>query len=157
MSESMSEALPEEPRLTVSQYEFLRKMRNHLHGLPLEHWPRAAVWRKWMKRPRFVAAMQSLQNSYLAETDLLLAGSAARAARLLQAVLSGGGAESESGRGIGIFEIEFHHKKIKSLSKVLYLEMQRRQQMRQHANAILAAGAEPPADGEPSADDDDTV
>ena len=80
-------------RLNQRQYAFLRKVRNHPHGLPTLDWPRSADLRRWMKRPGFVAALTSLQASFRAEADLLLAGASARAAMNLQDILScdGGG------------------------------------------------------------------
>jgi hypothetical protein len=116
----------DQKRLTRNQREFLRKLREHPHGLPLTAWPRATTWRHWLRRPRFAAAIQSLRDAFHEESQLLLAGSAAQAAYHIQSVLSGGIAE-DSGMGIAPHDIEHsYHKTLKSLTKILKVELQRR-------------------------------
>ncbi len=84
-------------RMNRHQLTFLRNLREHPHGLPLEEWPSTTVLRRWMRRPRFRMAVKSLAKTFQTQTDLLLSGSAARAAMMLQVILSGEGC---SGAGV---------------------------------------------------------
>ena len=80
--------MPRQPRLTNRQLDFLRNLRKHPNSLPLMTWPRTTTLRKWMRRPRFAAAIKSLEEAFQVEARLVMAGSAATAATLLDDVLS---------------------------------------------------------------------
>jgi hypothetical protein len=104
-------------RLNQRQYAFLRKVRNHPHGLPIQDWPRSADLRRWMKRPRFRAALTSLQATFHAESDLLLAGVSARAAMGLQDILSG-----DEGGGSTPAYLQAHSTTLVTLARLLRVD-----------------------------------
>ena len=119
--------MPRQPRLTNRQLDFLRNLRKHPNSLPLMTWPRTTTLRKWMRRPRFAAAIKSLEEAFQVEARLVMAGSAAQAATLLQATLTGG-SQFQSGQGTTPNELSLYYKPLKQLMGVLWLEMARREQ-----------------------------
>lgn len=125
--------------LNRHQSEFLRKLRNHPHGLPIEDWPRASTWRRWLKRETFRRAMRSLRVAFQTQGDLMLSGSAARAALMMQALLSGG--EEESGSGMRIATLSMHHEKLMSLSRVLREDLMHRAERRRLRQAAQQKSA----------------
>jgi hypothetical protein len=112
-----------QPRMTNRQSSFLRDLRKHPNSLPLMDWPRATTLRKWMRRPRFAAAIQSLEDAFAVEARLMMA----QAAMHLQATLTGGQVES-SGQGITPSGLGLYRNSVKSNLQVLWMEMMRRQQ-----------------------------
>lgn len=131
----------DERYLNRHQYSFLRDLRNHPHGLPIEAWPRTSTWRRWLKRPAFRRAIRSIEKAMQTQASLMLAGSASRAALMMQALLSGG--EEESGSGMRIATLSMHHEKLRSLSRVLREDLLRRSlrvnRRRSGAKAVTAA------------------
>jgi hypothetical protein len=59
--------------------QFLRSFRNP-GGPTAADWPSPAIFRKWLRRPGFRAAFQSLQQALRAQSDFLLTAAANRAA-----------------------------------------------------------------------------
>jgi hypothetical protein len=98
IAQSEPVTMPKQPRMTNAQMDFLRNLKKHPNSLPLLAWPRATTLRKWMRRPRFRAAIRSLEGAFEVEARLLMAGAAAQAAMQLQATLTGGRIET-SGEG----------------------------------------------------------
>jgi hypothetical protein len=60
--------------LNGHQKYFLRKLREHRHGLPLEDWPRTSTWRRWMRNSKFRAAMDGMEDALATEKRLLMSG-----------------------------------------------------------------------------------
>jgi len=118
-----------ERRLTNRQLDFLRQLRKHPDSLPLMAWPRATTLRKWMRRPRFRMAIESLEESFQVEARLLMAGAAAQAANHLQTILTGGSKET-SGMGCDPAQLDLYRRTTKQMLQVLWMEMSRRDQRR---------------------------
>ncbi len=64
------------PGTTRAQTLFLRSFAKSPHGPSPDQWPSPAVLRRWMRRPRFRTALQSLRDTYRFEADLQLARAA---------------------------------------------------------------------------------
>ena len=75
--------MPRIPGTTNEQSAFLRAILKNPDGPPPELWPRPAIWRRWIKRDTFRAAMDSLRDALQYETDLHLAYAARNAARAM--------------------------------------------------------------------------
>ena len=75
--------MPRIPGTSHRQTTFLRAFRTHPTGPPLELWPSPALLRKWMRRPTFARAMESILATLRFQTDFHLAAAAALAARSL--------------------------------------------------------------------------
>src|SRR5687768_3987570 len=75
--------MPRIPGTSHRQTTFLRAFRNHPNGPPLELWPSPALFRKWMRRPTFARAMESVLAALRFQTDFHLAAAAALAAQSL--------------------------------------------------------------------------
>ncbi len=103
-------------RMNSHQRTFLRNLRNHPHGLPLEEWPCTTVLRRWMRRPRFLMAVRSLTQTFNVQADLLLSGAAARAAMMLQVILSGEGC---TGAGVNSRAILANHQQLTVLTRLV--------------------------------------
>jgi len=76
------------------QKEFLKKMREHPHGLPTSEWPKATALRRWMRHPGFRRAIESIRHTLQIQTDLHLLSAAAHASTGLAAILAPGDPES---------------------------------------------------------------
>lgn len=122
MSDESNEQVPQ---FTVAQKFFLRKLRQHSNGLPLQDWPRPTTWRRWMRKPKFVRAMQDLRAAFDAQRQLVLSASAMEAAIHIQAVLTGGNVE-HSGYGITPHEIGLYDKELHRLTNIIWLERMHR-------------------------------
>jgi hypothetical protein len=70
------------------QYAFLRQVRNHPHGLPVDEWPATSTLRRWMRHEGFRSALQGILMMFRMEKELMTAGAAARAAQSVQRFLS---------------------------------------------------------------------
>ncbi len=71
-----------------TQAQFLRAVR---HGqTDGSHWPSASIFRRWMRQPRFQAAIQSLYEALLAQADLHLASLTTQVLRSLDLQLTSG-------------------------------------------------------------------
>ncbi|MCW3005270.1 MAG: hypothetical protein JWQ20_4568 [Conexibacter sp.] len=74
------------PRITGTsnaQTTFLRLFRTHPAGPPPETWPNPALLRRWLRRPAFVTALNSLREALRFQVDFHLAAAAAQAAQRL--------------------------------------------------------------------------
>jgi hypothetical protein len=154
IAQSEPVTMPKQPRMTNAQMDFLRNLRKHPNSLPLLAWPRATTLRKWMRRPRFRAAIRSLEGAFEVEARLLMAGAAAQAAMQLQATLTGGRIET-SGEGISPMELQHYRGPIKQCLQVLWMEMVRRQHSRPGAieqEILRRMGERSPATDDAAAD-----
>lgn len=68
---------------TNAQTIFLRAFRNNPAGPPPQDWPAPAVLRRWLRRPTFRRALQSLQDSLRFQADFHLSNLATQAAQKL--------------------------------------------------------------------------
>jgi hypothetical protein len=66
---------------TERQTLFLRAFRTHQSGPPPELWPSPAIFRRWMRRPTFARAVDSLLDAVRLQTDFHLAFAALHSAR----------------------------------------------------------------------------
>jgi hypothetical protein len=134
-------------RISGQQFFFLRKLREHPHNLPLKYWPRSTTWRRWLRQPGFVRAMQSIIDSCESQTQVLMAGAAQQAAVLIQATLTGGNIPL-SGSGMNPAELKYYDQALKRLMGVLWLQMarsdsrQRQATMQQMKEQLTATAAE---------------
>ncbi|HRK31278.1 MAG TPA: hypothetical protein PLD59_09390 [Tepidisphaeraceae bacterium] len=80
--------MPRLPGTTNAQTSFLRSLRDQTgNHLPTD-WPSAVVMRRWLRRPGFRAAIQSIQNALAVQADLQLSAAAAEAAAKLRDVVA---------------------------------------------------------------------
>jgi hypothetical protein len=76
--------------ITRAQKKFLRGFCKGPSGPGIEHWPSPAVFRRWLRRPRFVAAMRSVRAALRYQSDFQLLSAAATASHYLHtSVLTG--------------------------------------------------------------------
>ncbi len=75
---------------TRHQREFLKKMREHPHGLPANEWPKATSLRRWMRHDGFRRALESIRQTLQIQTDLHLLSAAAHASTGLATILAPG-------------------------------------------------------------------
>jgi hypothetical protein len=73
--------MPRIPGTSNQQSAFLRAFRTHQNGPPAELWPSPALFRRWMRRPTFARAVDSLLQAVRFQTDVHLAFAACHAAR----------------------------------------------------------------------------
>ena len=71
------------PRISDRQHSFLRAFVTNPSGPPADAWPSPAILRRWLRRPRFRAALNSVQLSIRFQTDFHIASAATSAARNL--------------------------------------------------------------------------
>ena len=71
------------PRISDRQQSFLRAFVNNPSGPAAEDWPSPAILRRWLRRPRFRAALNSVQLCIRFQTDFHIASAATSAARNL--------------------------------------------------------------------------
>ena len=77
--------MPNLPGTTNKQTLFLRAFRNHESGPPPEMWPSPSILRKWLRKPRFIQALRSVQEALRFQTDFHLSNAAKAAARKFSA------------------------------------------------------------------------
>ena len=75
---------------TNAQSKFLRTFRTSPFGPGAQDWPAAAILRRWLRRPTFVAALQSVQNALRYQADFQLLSAAAAAAHMLHTSVTAG-------------------------------------------------------------------
>lgn len=80
--------MPRSHGLSDGQSNFLRALRSSPNGLAPDSLPSPVVLRRWMRRPRFRAALESVRGAMDFATDLHLAAAAARASNELHRVLT---------------------------------------------------------------------
>lgn len=68
---------------TNRQSAFLRALSRNPTGLPKDQWPSPTVLRRWLRKPGFRAALETLRATLAAQTDLQLAYAASRTAAAL--------------------------------------------------------------------------
>ncbi len=69
---------------TNRQSKFLRLLSRDPLGLPTDQWPSVPLLRKWMRRPGFVAALESIRRTLLTQSDLHLAAATAQIAHWMR-------------------------------------------------------------------------
>ena len=75
--------MPDITGTTRAQTLFLRAFRTNPAGPPPELWPAPALFRKWLRRPTFRSARQTVLAAVRYQTDLHLALAACNSARQL--------------------------------------------------------------------------
>jgi hypothetical protein len=75
--------MPRIPGTNDRQTAFLRAFRADPAGPPPDHWPAPAILRRWLRKPAFRRALQSVQSALRLQTDFLVVSTAAHAARSL--------------------------------------------------------------------------
>jgi hypothetical protein len=75
--------MPRPEGTTYRQTTFLRSFRDSLAGPPPDAWPSPAILRRWLRKPAFRRALQSVQSALRLQTDFLVVSTAANAARSL--------------------------------------------------------------------------
>ena len=75
--------MPRIPGATNAQTTFLRAFRTSPTGPALDQWPSPAILRKWLRQPRFRAALNSLCETLRFKADFHLTLRAAQAAQSL--------------------------------------------------------------------------
>jgi hypothetical protein len=73
------------PGTTKTQTIFLRAFRNSPSGPDPADWPSPAILRRWLRRPGFRAALNSLREAFRFQADFQLAASANQALKNLPA------------------------------------------------------------------------
>jgi hypothetical protein len=99
------------PRITGTtdtQTKFLRSFRTSPFGPGVEDWPSAAILRRWLRKPAFVAALRSLQTAMRCQADFQLLSAAAAGAHVLHTSITAGNSDDS-------------HKQIKAMSGLLKL------------------------------------
>ncbi len=66
------------------QTSFLRAFRQNPAGPDPKNWPTPALLRRWLRRPRFLAALQSIQSTLRFQSDFLLTSAATTAFRKIE-------------------------------------------------------------------------
>jgi hypothetical protein len=113
--------------LNPRQYALLRRLREHPTGFPLELWPKPATLRRWLRRPRFRAALADLASTFRTQRDLMLTGAASYAAMMVQQILLGPDRE-----GLELHQLDSRQvKRLQSLTKLVRLDQIREKERRQ--------------------------
>jgi hypothetical protein len=73
--------MPNVTGTTRAQTNFLRAYAKNSDGPPADLWPSPAVFRKWLRRPRFARALESILAAVRYQTDLHLAHAACNTAK----------------------------------------------------------------------------
>lgn len=87
---------------TDTQSAILRAFRAFPGGPPAELWPSPAILRRWLRRPGFRKAFQSIQQTLQTETEFHLAAAATAAARRLVCETEDSGAAIHAGNLVSI-------------------------------------------------------
>ena len=80
--------MPRMSGMTYHQSQFLRAISRDPAGPPADQWPRPTILRRWLRRPAFRAALDSLRETLRYAADLRLAYAADSAAQHLQGALT---------------------------------------------------------------------
>jgi hypothetical protein len=80
--------MPDIKGTTRAQTIFLRSFAKSPTGPKADDWPPPAMLRRWLRRPGFVEALNSLRAALRVQADFQLLAAAASAPRLLQQVQS---------------------------------------------------------------------
>jgi len=107
------------------QYAFLRKLRNHPHGLPTEEWPATSTLKRWLKRKSFRSALKGIMSTFRLESELMSAGAAARAAQVMQQMLSG-----FENQCVGMDALRVYHEPLVTLSRIIRMDHIRQREKR---------------------------
>ena len=91
---------------TRAQTVFLRAFVKHPGGPPADQWPSPVILRRWLKRPGFCGAMNSILRTLRYQADFHLTAAAASGAYVLHGTVSGG-------------DVEQLRKKIEALTQLL--------------------------------------
>jgi len=75
--------MPDIPGTSRAQTNFLRAFVKNPAGPSPESWPSPAILRRWLRKPRFRSALNSVQLSIRFQTDFHIASAATSAARNL--------------------------------------------------------------------------
>jgi DNA-directed RNA polymerase specialized sigma24 family protein len=75
--------MPRIPGTTNAQTTFLRAFRSNPAGPPPADWPTPSLLRRWLRRPAFCRALDSLQRAHRFRADFLLTTAATHAAERL--------------------------------------------------------------------------
>jgi hypothetical protein len=70
--------MPRIPNTTNRQSAFLRALSKNPTGLPKDQWPSPAILRRWLRKPGFRAAFETLRATLAAQTALLRSHLASR-------------------------------------------------------------------------------
>jgi hypothetical protein len=71
------------PGTSRAQTSFLRAFRNNPSGPPSQSWPSPSILRRWLRRPRFRAALNSIRSAIQLQSDFHISSAATTAARNL--------------------------------------------------------------------------
>src|SRR3954468_2462044 len=71
------------PRISDRQQSFLRAFVKNPSGPAPDQWPSPSILRRWLRRPRFRSALNSVQLCIRFQTDFHIASAATAAARNL--------------------------------------------------------------------------
>ena len=74
--------------ITYRQSQFLRALIQHPAGPAADQWPHPTILRRWLRRPTFRRALDSLQGTLRFQADLCLAYAADTAAQHLREALT---------------------------------------------------------------------
>src|SRR5258705_13035910 len=87
--------MPDIKNTTRTQTLFLRGFRKDPYGPPADQWASPIVLRRWLKRPGFCGAMNSILRAMRYQADFHLTAASASGAHLLhRAVQAGDGLEA---------------------------------------------------------------
>jgi len=75
---------------TKAQTIFLRAFAKNPYGPPPDQWPSPVVLRRWLKRPGFCGAMNSILRALRYQADFHLTAAAASGAHMLHGTVHGG-------------------------------------------------------------------
>jgi len=92
--------MPRVQGTTNAQTSFLRSLRKQSGDLPAGDWPAAVVMRRWLRRPGFRAAMQSIQHALAFQIDMQLSAAAAEAAVALRNFGAPANGQATGGRDV---------------------------------------------------------
>ena len=81
-------------QVTRAQTKFLRGFAANPYGPPAGEWPSPVVLRRWLKRPGFRGAMNSILRALRYQADFHLTAAAASAAHLLHGTIRSGEVDS---------------------------------------------------------------
>lgn len=82
--------MPDLKGTTRAQTLFLRAFAKHPHGPPADQWPSPVILRRWLKRPGFCGAMNSILRSLRYMADFHITAAAASGSHLLHGTIQGG-------------------------------------------------------------------
>jgi hypothetical protein len=86
--------MPDLNGTTRAQTLFLRAFKRNPNGPPANEWPAPIVLRRWLKRPGFCGAMNSIFRAMRYKADFHLTAAAASGANLLHGAVAAGDVEN---------------------------------------------------------------